>query len=137
VVSNIISLGFKMSSRVVVERVPGRGQILRYRTLAMWCWFGCRILGQYYGDRYWVDPIGSLFETFYICSVRLREMLLEERVRLDYNDKVNKVYRGDVTADLYQNNLSLVIDIVNIVISIPAAEQTDEILVGFLLVKTS
>jgi len=47
------------------------------------------------------------------------------------------VYRGDVTADLYQNNLSLVIDIVNIVISIPAAEQTDEILVGFLLVKTS
>ena len=51
--------------------------------------------------------------------------------------KVNKVYRGDVTADLYQNNLSLVIDIVNIVISIPAAEQTDEILVGFLLVKTS
>jgi len=57
---------------------------------------------------------------------------------IDYNDdKVNKVYRGDVTADLYQNNLSLVIDIVNIVISIPAAEQTDEILVGFLLVKTS
>ena len=52
-------------------------------------------------------------------------------------DGANKVYRGDVTADLYQNNLSLVIDIVNIVISIPAAEQTDEILVGFLLVKTS
>lgn len=69
-VSNIISLGFKMSSRVVVERVPGRGQILRYRTLAMRCWFGCSILGQYYGDRYWVDPIGSLFETFYICGVR-------------------------------------------------------------------
>ena len=80
-VSNIISLGFKMSSRVVVERVPGGGQILRYRTLAMRCWFGYRILGQYYGDRYWVDSIGSLFETFYICGVRLREMLLEERVR--------------------------------------------------------
>jgi len=51
--------------------------------------------------------------------------------------RLTKCTGGDVTADLYQNNLSLVIDIVNIVISIPAAQQTDEILVGFLLVKTS
>ena len=81
--------------------------------------------------------LGRYLKHFTFAACGCGKCYWRRECAIDYNDKVNKVYRGDVTADLYQNNLSLVIDIVNIVISIPATEQMDEILVGFLLVKTS